>query len=105
MIQDVALVRIEQIAPLHYSGLIKIFEKYSNASEIIWFQEEHKNAGAWQYLNPRISLVLEVLKKKNKVKTGNLDCISRRTAASPAVGSKSKHDIENVEILRRLYTK
>lgn len=45
--KDVALVRIEQVAPLHYSGLIKIFEKYSNASEIIWFQEEHKNAGAW----------------------------------------------------------
>ena len=105
MIQDVALVRIEQLAPLHYSNLVKIFEKYSNASEIIWFQEEHKNAGPWQYLNPRISVILEVLKKKSKIKTGVLDCISRRTAASPAVGSKSKHDYEQVELLRRLYAK
>lgn len=92
--KDVALIRIEQIAPLHYSLLTKIFEKYNNASEIIWFQEEHKNAGAWSYINPRISIILEVLKKKNKIKTGVLDCISRKTSPSPATGRKKQHDEE-----------
>lgn len=98
-------MRLEQIAPLHYSKLVKIFEKYSNAGEIVWFQEEHKNAGAWEYLNPRISLVLEVLKKNGKVKSGVLECVSRKSAAAPATGKKSKHDAEQGDILRRLYAK
>jgi 2-oxoglutarate dehydrogenase complex dehydrogenase (E1) component-like enzyme len=92
--QDIAIVRIEQLAPLHYSNLVEIFEKYSNASDIIWFQEEHKNAGAWSYIYPRISVLLEVLKKKGKIQTDELQCISRKTSASPAVGKKSKHDFE-----------
>ena len=87
-------IRIEQIAPLHYEKLVEIFEKYSNASEIILFQEKQKNAGAWNYINPRISIILEVLKKRGAIKTGVLDCVSRRTAAVPAVGKKSMHDAE-----------
>ena len=98
-------MRIEQVAPLHYSKLVKIFEKYSNASEIIWFQEEHKNAGAWQYINPRISILLETMQKKGTIRTSYLDCVSRRAAASPAVGQKGKHDAEQAEILRKLFVK
>jgi 2-oxoglutarate dehydrogenase complex dehydrogenase (E1) component-like enzyme len=36
--QDVAIVRIEQIAPLHYAELVRVLERYSNATEITWFQ-------------------------------------------------------------------
>ena len=105
LIQDVALIRIEQLAPLHYSFLVKIFEKYNNASEIIWFQEEHRNAGAWTYVNPRISVLLEVLKQKNKIKTGVLDCISRKTSPVPATGRKHQHEAEQADILKQLFAK
>ena len=82
-----------------------MLKQYSNASEIVWFQEEARNAGAWRYVEPRISVVLEVLKKKGQIKTNELTCISRKTSASPAVGKKSKHDEEQVEILKQLYEK
>jgi 2-oxoglutarate dehydrogenase complex dehydrogenase (E1) component-like enzyme len=88
----VALVRIEQLAPLHYEKIVQALERYPNASQIVWFQEEHKNAGAWRYVQPRISVILEALKKKGKIRTDELLCVARKTSASPAVGKKSKHE-------------
>ena len=94
--QDVALVRIEQIAPLHYESLVKILSKYSNARQVVWFQEEHRNSGAWSYVQPRISVILEWLHKNNKVQSSHLECVSRKTSASTAVGKKKKHDEEQI---------
>jgi 2-oxoglutarate dehydrogenase complex dehydrogenase (E1) component-like enzyme len=65
-----------------------------NATEFVWFQEEHRNSGAWNYLAPRIDIALGELKKDGLLKNYNLSCVSRRNAASPAVGKKKKHDEE-----------
>jgi 2-oxoglutarate dehydrogenase E1 component len=89
-------VRIEQIAPLHYSALVSVLERYVNATQIVWFQEEHRNSGAWNYVNPRISVVLEWLHRNGKVKSSLLECVSRKTSASTAVGKKKKHDEEQI---------
>jgi len=88
------LIRIEQIAPLHYSNLVNILEKYSSAKQIVWFQEEHRNSGAWTYIQPRISVLIETLKKDGKITSSVLECVSRKTSASTAVGKKKKHDDE-----------
>jgi 2-oxoglutarate dehydrogenase complex dehydrogenase (E1) component-like enzyme len=89
-------VRIEQIAPLHYSSLVTILQKYKNATQFVWFQEEHRNSGAWGYVSPRISVVLEWLHKNKKVNSSLLECVSRKTSASTAVGKKKKHDDEQI---------
>ncbi len=47
---DVALVRIEQLYPLHAESLEGILTKYSGRKEIIWAQEEPENMGAWSYI-------------------------------------------------------
>lgn len=47
---DVALVRIEQLYPLHAESLERILTKYSGRKEIIWAQEEPENMGAWSYI-------------------------------------------------------
>lgn len=105
MTQDVALVRIEQIAPLHYSALVNVLQRYANATEFVWFQEEHRNSGAWSYVCPRISVLLEWLHRNGKVRSSLLECVSRKASASTAVGKKKKHDEEQVEILNRLFEK
>lgn len=65
------------MAPFDYLGFKKIIEKYNNAKELIWFQEEAKNSGPWGYLGPRISLVLEWLKEDGKIKESFLQVCSR----------------------------
>lgn len=98
-------MRVEQIAPLHYSALVNVLQRYVNATQFVWFQEEHRNSGAWSYVNPRISVVLEWLHRNGKVRSSLLECVSRKTSASTAVGKKKKHDEEQVEILNKLYEK
>lgn len=48
--EKVALVRLEQLYPLQMDQLDAVFEKYSNAKEFIWAQEEPENMGAWSYI-------------------------------------------------------
>ncbi|KAL0107583.1 hypothetical protein PUN28_014709 [Cardiocondyla obscurior] len=54
---QIAIARVEQISPFPYD-LVKIeAAKYPNA-ELIWSQEEHKNQGAWTYVQPRFHTAL-----------------------------------------------
>lgn len=86
---DVALVRVEQLYPLHEDLLLKIAEGYSQAEDVIWAQEEPANRGGWSFMRPR----LEQLLKRRILYAG------RRASASPAVGSLAAHRREQAEIL------
>lgn len=46
-----------QISPFPYDLVKAECAKYPNA-EIIWAQEEHKNQGAWTYIQPRFETSL-----------------------------------------------
>ena len=48
----IAVSTIEQISPFPYDIVKEECEKYSNA-ELAFVQEEHKNQGAWSYVQPR----------------------------------------------------
>ncbi|XP_024944925.1 2-oxoglutarate dehydrogenase, mitochondrial isoform X3 [Cephus cinctus] len=50
--ETVAITRVEQISPFPYDLIMKEVAKYPNA-DLIWAQEEHKNQGAWTYVQPR----------------------------------------------------
>jgi len=57
---DVAIVRIEQLNPFPFRNLIPIIQGYKNA-KVVWSQEEHKNQGAYTFIEPRLrSVSLEV---------------------------------------------
>lgn len=84
---DVAIVRLEQIAPLPKKQLDTILANYKKA-EVFWVQEEPENMGAWTYLL-RIGLTLPI--------------ISRKAAASPATGYPKVHAKEQAEIVRRAF--
>ena len=90
--EDVAIVRIEQLAPLPKRRLGSTLDRYPNASQFFWVQEEPANQGAW----PRFGLELPELlpDKLNGVKR-----ISRRAMSAPSSGSSKVHAVEQQEII------
>lgn len=78
---DVALVRVEQLYPFPVPEIRAVVERYKNAEQIVWAQEEPKNQGAWEYMNYRL---------KKLVGMGTpVNYVGRRRSASPAEGSKT----------------
>ncbi|XP_017790814.1 PREDICTED: 2-oxoglutarate dehydrogenase, mitochondrial isoform X3 [Habropoda laboriosa] len=86
----VAIARVEQISPFPYDLVKKEAAKYPNA-ELAWAQEEHKNQGAWTYVQPRFHTALNG--------TRTVSYVGRPTAASPATGSKMQHLKELKQLL------
>ncbi|XP_058443046.1 probable 2-oxoglutarate dehydrogenase E1 component DHKTD1 homolog, mitochondrial isoform X2 [Malaya genurostris] len=50
---DVAIVRVESLCPFPVQNILDELQKYTNAREFIWSQEEHRNMGAWSFIHPR----------------------------------------------------
>ncbi|MCA0930918.1 2-oxoglutarate dehydrogenase E1 component [Lutimonas saemankumensis] len=75
--QDVALIRLEQLFPLHEEKIEKILSRYPNVKDYIWAQEEPRNMGAWSYMLQRFEL------RELKVR-------SRKFYAVPATGSSTR---------------
>ena len=75
--EDIALVRIEQLFPLHLEKIQKVIDRYPNVGEYIWAQEEPRNMGAWSFMLERLELV-------------KLNVRSRKYYAVPAAGSSTR---------------
>jgi 2-oxoglutarate dehydrogenase E1 component len=80
--KDVAFVRIEQLFPLPVEQLKAIIEKYPNADDYVWAQEEPKNMGAYSYMLMNFDLV--------KLRVASLKAYSAPAAGSYA-RSKKRH--------------
>jgi 2-oxoglutarate dehydrogenase E1 component len=74
---DVALIRIEQLFPLHLKKTQGIIDKYPNVERYVWAQEEPKNMGAWSFMMQRFDLV-------------KLEVASRAFSSVPAPGSSTR---------------
>eukprot|EP00754_Rhynchopus_humris_P016385 Rhum_TRINITY_DN14511_c4_g2::Rhum_TRINITY_DN14511_c4_g2_i1::g.93740::m.93740/K00164/OGDH, sucA; 2-oxoglutarate dehydrogenase E1 component len=94
---DVALVRVEQLAPFPFQQVKDTLERYSNA-DIVWLQEEPKNMGAWSHVRPRAKTVLGELQFSQKIRY-----IGRNPSASPATGLASIHAKEHQQIMDQLF--
>lgn len=88
---NIAIIRVEQIYPLHIDLLQKFINKYENCNEVIWVQEEPKNQGAWLFIQEEIRLMLS-----NK---HLLHYAGRRASASTAPGSPIVHKAEQAGII------
>jgi len=85
-IDDVYLLRVEQLYPFPARALIKELGRFPDA-EFVWCQEEPKNMGAWFFAEPNIEWVLSHIgARKRRAKYAG-----RPAAASPATGLMSKH--------------
>jgi 2-oxoglutarate dehydrogenase E1 component len=75
--EDVALVRIEQLFPLHLEKIQRVIDRYPAVKEYVWAQEEPRNMGAWSFMLERLELV-------------KLNVRSRKYYAVPAAGSSTR---------------
>ena len=87
--RDVALLRLEQIAPFPSRSLMVEVAKYREA-EVVWCQEEPENMGAWSFVAPRIGAVLSELGGEARQPR----YVGRAPAASPATGFLVVHQRE-----------
>ena len=82
---DVAILRVESLCPFPFKEIIAELKDYKNAS-ITWAQEEPKNAGGWQYAEPRLRNIREFMGKSDEV-----DYAGRPMMAASAVGYTKTH--------------
>ncbi|MEV0071490.1 MULTISPECIES: multifunctional oxoglutarate decarboxylase/oxoglutarate dehydrogenase thiamine pyrophosphate-binding subunit/dihydrolipoyllysine-residue succinyltransferase subunit [unclassified Amycolatopsis] len=93
---DVAIVRIEQYYPLPRRKLLAAIERYSNATQIAWVQEEPENQGAWPFFG------LNLPRKFPEVFAG-LQVVSRRPMAAPSAGSSKVHEVEQKALIAKAF--
>jgi 2-oxoglutarate dehydrogenase E1 component len=87
----VAVVRVEQLYPFPIDQINVMLERYPNAKEIVWLQEEPENMGPWHFVEHLIWRVKE--------RGYDLRHTSRVASGSPATGSKAIHDQEHVDLM------
>jgi len=91
-LEQVVLIRIEQLYPFPRKELDKQLQRYPNATEFYWCQEEPMNQGAWYSSQHHIRQLLE--------KPYNLTYAGRPASAAPAVGYPSLHAQQLKDLLR-----
>ena len=98
-IDDIAILRIEQLYPFPFTRLGVRLAEYPNA-EIVWCQEEPENMGAWHFADRRIERALAGI----DVKAKRPIYVGRAEAASPATGSARTHLKEQADLVDRALT-
>ena len=98
-IDDIAILRIEQLYPFPFSRLGVRLSQYPNA-EVVWCQEEPENMGAWHFVDRRIDRALSAI----DVKAKRPIYVGRPEAASPATGSARTHQKEQADLVDRALT-
>ena len=87
-LEDVSIVRIEQLYPFPGEPLAIRLGRMPNLEEVIWCQEEPKNNGAWFFVDRLIedALTASGHQGKRPIYAG------REVAASPATGLAKRHE-------------
>jgi len=91
-ILDVALVRLEQLYPFPADEYQTVLDRYPNAREIVWCQEEPQNQGAWYQIRHRLQ---EPLSSRDLVFYAG-----RPGAAAPATGIHQLHVEQQQRLVR-----
>lgn len=87
-INDVAVIRLEQLSPFPFKGLTTELSKYKNA-QVQWVQEEPQNQGYWSYVAPKIKSVIKGVRG-----SGEVSYVGRVPSASTATGYSKVHEAE-----------
>ncbi|MFK4810541.1 2-oxoglutarate dehydrogenase E1 component [Devosia sp. ZW T5_3] len=85
-IDDVYLLRIEQLYPFPAKALLDELSRFQNA-EIIWCQEEPKNMGAWAFIQPYVEWVFDQMGRTGQ----RVRYTGRPASASTATGLMRTH--------------
>ena len=93
-IDDAAIIRVEQLYPLHEKKLKLMMKAFPEKAEIVWCQEEPQNMGAWTFIEPQLRKMFE----------REIAYAGRDASASPAVGSLALHKREQACVVRDAFS-
>ena len=94
---DVALIRMEQLFPLHEEKITQVVQKYTHVVDYVWAQEEPRNMGSWSFMLQRF----EINDPKGnrirlKVRSGNYYSV-------PAPGSSTRFKRRHEKIIESVF--
>jgi 2-oxoglutarate decarboxylase len=90
-VNDVAILRVEQLHPLPGRQIVAALESYANLEDVVWVQEEPANQGAWPFI---------ALHLPEHLGERRLTRVSRPSSAAPAAGSSAMHEAEQSTLVR-----
>jgi len=94
---DIALIRLEQLFPLHEEKITQIVQKYTNVLDYVWAQEEPRNMGSWSYLLQRFEISdPKGTRIQLKVRSGNYYSV-------PAPGSSTRFKRRHAKIIESVF--
>jgi 2-oxoglutarate dehydrogenase E1 component len=91
---DTAIIRLEQLYPLHEKKLQDAVAAFPKAEKIVWCQEESANMGAWSFIEPRL----------RKLFGRDIAYAGREASASTATGATAIHELEQRELINQAFT-
>ena len=95
-IEDIAVIRLEQLYPFPHAEFAAEIKKYPNARSVVWAQEEPGNQGAWHRIQHYLS---------RHLRDGQtLSYALRPSAASPAAGYLAKHNEQQKALINAALT-
>ncbi|GBF89902.1 hypothetical protein Rsub_02606 [Raphidocelis subcapitata] len=92
---DIAIVRIEQLAPFPFDLVSRELYRYPGA-EMVWCQEEPMNMGAYFHIQPRME---SCLRAEGRPTTGRITYAGRPPSASTATGFGQVHAQEQARLV------
>ena len=94
-IEDMAIIRLEQLYPFPHDDFAAQIDSYPNATEVVWCQEEPGNQGAWHRIQ---HYLLRHMRPGMK-----LGYALRASAASPAVGYLALHNEQQKAVIEAAF--
>ena len=91
--QETLIIRIEQLYPLHREKIVELLVPCESINCRVWCQEEPLNMGGWTYVAPQLEKLL----------SQKIYYSGRKTSASPAVGSKAQHLMEQESLVKNAF--
>ncbi len=96
-LNDVAIVRVEQLYPFPHKVFAAELKKYPNATDIVWCQDEPQTQGAWFFVQHYIH--------ENMAAGQRLGYSGRAASASPAVGYSHLHQEQQKALVEGAFAK
>ncbi|MBI1327524.1 MAG: 2-oxoglutarate dehydrogenase E1 component [Alphaproteobacteria bacterium] len=96
-LDNIALVRLEQLYPFPFERLMGVLAAYKNATDFIWCQEEPQNQGYWFFTSPRLDAVLNEAGHKGK----RFAYAGRIEGAAPSTGYLKVHNEEQAALVKQ----
>lgn len=92
-----AITRVEELHPFPWAQIKEDLDRYPNATDIVWCQEEPLNGGAWSHVMPRFETIFKstVHHQGKRVRFAGRD-----PTASVATGFKALHAAEELRLVQ-----